>query len=200
MDIKTELVKTLRERTGAGVMDCKQALAEAKGEIEAAIECLRKKGLATAARKADRKALEGLVGSYIHIGGKIGVLVEINCETDFVARTDDFKELVKEIAMQIAANKETISIKRDELPAELVEKEKSIYMAQAATLGKPEKIAEKIAEGQLVKFYSRVCLLEEPFIKDPSITVKEYLTQKIAKLGENIVIKRFVRYQLGEVG
>jgi len=197
MEISMELVKDLRQRTGAGVMDCRTALQEAKGNIEGAIDYLRKKGLATAAKKAGRIATDGLVSSYIHAGGKIGVLVEINCETDFVARTDDFQTFVKNIAMQIAAANPQY-IRREEVPPEVLEKERQIYRTQALDSGKPEKVIDKIVEGKLERFYSEVCLLEQTYIKDSDQTVREVLEAMIAKIGENISIRRFARFQLGE--
>ncbi len=197
MAIGAQEVKELRNRTGAGIMDCKSALTEADGDIEKAIEILRTKGLAKAAKKAGRIVSEGLVGSYIHAGGKIGVLVEVNCETDFVAKTDDFKQFVKDIAMHIAASSPQF-VKREDVPEEIKEKEKKIYETQAKEAGKPEKIIDKIVSGKLDKFLSEICLLEQPFIKDPDKTVNDLLQETIAKLGENISIRRFVRYQLCE--
>jgi elongation factor Ts len=197
MSIGAKEVKELRNRTGAGIMDCKGALTEADGDIEKAIEILRTKGLAKAAKKAGRIVSEGLVGSYIHAGGKIGVLVEINCETDFVAKTDDFKQFVKDIAMHIAASSPQY-VKREEVPEEVKEKERKIYETQAKEAGKPEKIIDKIVTGKLDKFLSEICLLEQPFIKDPDKTINDLLQETIAKLGENISIRRFVRYQLCE--
>ncbi len=177
-------------------MECKAVLSEAKGDIEKAIELLRKKGLSIAAKKAGRTTTEGLVGSYIHAGGKIGVLVEIGCETDFVARTPDFQELVKEIAMQVAAANPQY-VKKEGIPEERIEMERDIYRAQTKETGKPDHVVEKIVDGKIEKYYSEVCLLEQPYIKDPSIKVQDLLSQKIAKLGENIVVKRFVRFQVG---
>ncbi len=197
MDISSELVKDLRQRTGAGVMDCKAALQEAKGNIDRAIEYLREKGLATAAKKAGRIAADGLVSSYIHAGGKIGVLVEINCETDFVARTEDFQTLAKNIAMQIAAAN-PLYIRREEIPEEVVARERRIYRTQALESGKPEKVIDKIVEGKLERFYSEVCLLEQTYIKDSDLTVKDILDALIGKIGEKIAIRRFARFQLGE--
>jgi len=197
MEISMDLVKDLRQRTGAGVMDCRTALQEAKGNIEGAIDYLRKKGLATAAKKAGRIATDGLVSSYIHAGGKIGVLVEINCETDFVARTDDFQTFVKNIAMQIAAANPQY-IRREEVPPDVLEKERQIYRTQALDSGKPEKVIDKIVDGKLERFYSEVCLLEQTYIKDSDQTVREVLEAMIAKIGENISIRRFARFQLGE--
>ncbi|OGP60979.1 MAG: elongation factor Ts [Deltaproteobacteria bacterium RBG_13_52_11b] len=197
MDISMELVKDLRQRTGAGVMDCRTALQEAKGDVEGAIDYLRRKGLATAAKKAGRIATDGLVSSYIHAGGKMGVLVEINCETDFVARTDDFQTFVKNIAMQIAAANPQY-IRREEVSPEVLEKERQIYRTQALESGKPEKVIDKIVEGKMERFYSEACLLEQTYIKDSDQTVKEILDSMIAKIGENISIRRFARFQLGE--
>ncbi len=196
-NISMELIKELRERTGVGIMDCKKALIESNGDIEKAIEYLRKKGMATAKKKQARIAKEGKIHAYIHHGGRIGVLVEVNCETDFTARTDEFENFVKDIAMQIAAQN-PIAIKREDIPPEVIEREKEIYASQAREEGKPEKVIEKIVEGRLNKFYKEACLLEQPFIKNPDITIQDLLNELIAKTGENIVIRRFVRYQLGE--
>ncbi|NYE58535.1 translation elongation factor Ts [Carboxydothermus ferrireducens] len=195
--ITSQMVKELRERTGAGMMDCKRALEEANGDMEKAIEILRQKGLAAAAKKAGRIATEGVVEAYIHGGGRIGVLVEINCETDFVAKTDEFKSFARDIAMQIAAAKPEY-VRREDVPQEVIEKEREILRAQALNEGKPANVVEKMVEGRLEKFFKEVCLLEQPFIKNPDITVKELLTEKIAKIGENINIRRFVRFELGE--
>ena len=197
MEISLELVKDLRQRTGAGIVDCKTALQQAGGNIEAAIDFLRKKGLATAAKKAGRIATDGMVASYIHAGGKMGVLVEINCETDFVAKTEDFQGFVKNMAMHIAAANPQF-IKREDVPQEVLEKEREIYRTQALDSGKPEKVIGKIVEGKLERFYSEVCLLEQTYIKDSDLTVKEVLDGMIGKLGENIAIRRFARFQLGE--
>jgi elongation factor Ts len=197
MEISMELVKDLRQRTGAGVMDCRTALQEAEGNVEGAIDYLRRKGLATAAKKAGRIATDGLVSSYIHAGGKIGVLVEINCETDFVARTDDFQTFVKNMAMQIAAANPQY-IRREEVPAEVLEKERQIYKTQAMESGKPEKVIDKIVDGKMERFYSEACLLEQTYIKDSDQTVREVLEAMIAKIGENISVRRFARFQLGE--
>ncbi|MGA2193276.1 MAG: translation elongation factor Ts [Nitrospirota bacterium] len=199
MTISATDVKDLREKTGAGMMDCKKALTESGGDMEKAIDFLRKKGLSAAAKKSDRITSEGLVGSYIHAGGKIGVLVEVNCETDFVAKTPEFQDLVKDLSMQIAAASPRY-VKRDEVdPAEL-EREKDIYRDQARQSGKPDNILDKIVEGKLEKFYSDVCLMDQLFVKDPEgkTKVKDLITAKIAKIGENISVRRFVRYQLGE--
>jgi elongation factor Ts len=197
MEISSQLVKDLRQRTGAGVMDCKAALNESKGEMEAAIEYLRRKGLATAAKKAGRIATDGLVSAYIHAGGKIGVLVEVNCETDFVARTEDFQAFVKNIAMHIAAANPQY-IRREEIQAEVLEREKRIYRTQAMDSGKPEKVIDKIVEGKLERFYSEVCLLEQTYVKDSDLTIKDVLDALIGKIGENIAVRRFARFQLGE--
>jgi len=197
MEISTEMVKDLRQRTGAGVIDCKTALHEAKGDMEGAIEYLRRKGLATAAKKAGRIATDGLVSSYIHAGGKMGVLVEVNCETDFVARTEDFQGFVKNIAMHVAAANPQY-IRREDVPAAVIEKEKRIYRDQARDSNKPEKVIDKIVEGKLERFFSEVCLLEQTFIRDSDLTVREVLEATIAKVGENISIRRFARFQLGE--
>ncbi len=198
-EITASQVKELRETTGAGMMECKKALVEADGDMQKAVEILRKRGLAAAKKKAGRTAGEGIVHSYIHSNGKIGVLVEINCETDFVARNDEFRELAEDIAMQIAAAAPRY-VSREEVPEEVLAKEKEIYMEQARATGKPEKVLEKIAEGKLNKFYSEVCLLDQPFIKDDKKSVKEIITEKIAKIGENIVVKRFARFVVGEKG
>ncbi|HET8921935.1 MAG TPA: translation elongation factor Ts [Candidatus Acidoferrum sp.] len=198
MDIPAKLVKELRERTGAGFADCKSALVEANGIIEKAIEILRKKGQAAAAKKAQREASEGLVGSYIHAGGKIGVLVEINCESDFVARTEAFQQLSHDIAMHIAAL-DPRYVRREEVTPDMLEKEREIYRAQALATGKPEAVVEKIVTGKMEKFYEENCLYEQHYIKDESVTIGEMITQAIAKLGENISIRRFVRFKVGEV-
>ncbi|MCG8402597.1 MAG: translation elongation factor Ts [Firmicutes bacterium] len=190
-------VKELRERSGAGMMDCKKALVETGGDLDKAVDYLREKGLAAAAKKSGRVTAEGLVESYIHAGGRIGVLVEVNCETDFVAKTDDFKNLVRDIAMQIAAAKPEY-VGREAVPGEVIAKEKEILSAQAANEGKPEKIIEKMVEGRIEKYYKEVCLMEQPFIKDTDLTVKQMVTEKISKIGENISVRRFVRYELGE--
>ncbi len=191
------LVKELRGKTGAGILDCQNALKETDSDIEKAIDLLRQRGLAAAQKKAGRETREGVVSSYIHAGSKIGVLVEVNCETDFVARNEEFQELVKDVALQIAAANPSY-VKREQVAAEQVEREKAIYLAQAKELGKPAAAIEKIVKGKLEKFYQENCLLEQSFIKDPNVTITEILTQKIAKLGENITIARFTRYQLGQ--
>ena len=199
-EISSELVKQLRERTGAGMMDCKRALTEAGGDMDKAVEVLRTKGLATAAKKASRAANQGLVGAYIHGGGQIGVLIEVNCETDFVARNEEFQQLVHDLAMQVAAtNPDWVA--REDVPAEVVENERRILRAQAETESggkKPPQVIEKIAEGRLDKFYKEHCLLEQAFIKDPDRTIKDLLVEKIAKIGENITVKRFARFAVGE--
>lgn len=197
MDITAQMVKELREKTGAGMMDCKKALTETGGDSEKAVNFLREKGIAKAASKAGRSTKEGIIASYIHAGSKLGVLVEINCETDFVARTDDFKRFAKDIAMQVAASN-PIAVTRDEVNQETVGREKEIYRQQALNEGKPEKILDKIVSGKLEKFYSEVCLTEQPFVKDSDKMIKDVINDAIAKLGENISIKRFVRYQLGD--
>jgi elongation factor Ts len=197
MEIASDLVKELRQRTGAGIMDCKAALKQSEGNLEAAIDFLRKKGLSAAAKKAGRIATEGLVTSYIHAGGKLGVLVEINCETDFVARTEDFQNFTKNIAMQIAAANPQY-IRREEVPPEVLEREKTIYRTQAQEGGKPEKVIDKIVDGKLERFFSEICLLEQTYVKDSEKTTKEVLDEMIAKIGENVAIRRFARFQLGE--
>ena len=196
VNITAAQVKELRDKTNAPMMDCKNALTEAKGDIEAAIVVLRKKGVATAAKKATRATSEGSVSSYIHAGGKIGVLVEVNCESDFVARTDDFKQLVHDVAMHIAATDPRFVRKEDVTP-EAFEKEKEIYRAQAAATGKPAPVIEKIVEGKMGKFYEEVCLLEQPFIKEQTVSIKELIATKVGKLGENITVRRFARFKVG---
>lgn len=195
--VTAEMVKELRERTGAGMMDCKKALVATNGDIEKAIDELRTKGLAKAAKKAGRVASEGVVISYIHGGGRIGVLVEVNCETDFVGKTPEFKQLAYDIAMQIAASSPEF-ISREEVPAGVIEHEREVLRAQALEEGKPEKVIDKMVEGRLDKFYKERCLLEQPYIKDPDKTVKELIHESIARIGENINVRRFVRYELGE--
>jgi len=192
-----EMVKDLREKTGAGIMDCKRALSDAGGDMDKALDILRQKGLAIAAKKAARETKEGLISSYIHAGGRIGVLAEVNCETDFVARNSEFQELVRDIAMQIAWSNPPF-LRREDVPPSILEKEREIYRAQARETGKPEHVIEKIVGGKIEKFFNDSCLLEQPFIKDSSVTLNDLIRQKIAKTGENISIKRFVRYQLGE--
>ena len=196
-NISAQLVKELRERSGAGMMDCKKALVETNGDMEAALKYLKEKGLSQAAKKAGRIAAEGLVDAYIHMGGRIGVLVEVNCETDFVAKTAEFQEFVKDIAMHIAAsNPEYVS--REDVPEDVIAREKEIFKAAALNEGKPEHIVDKIVDGRIEKFLSEICLLEQPFIKDPDLTVQQVLTEKIAKIGENISIRRFARFERGE--
>ncbi|MCJ7497091.1 MAG: translation elongation factor Ts [candidate division Zixibacteria bacterium] len=197
MEIDSKLVKELRDKTGAPMMDCKRALEKANGNLEKALDYLREQGVAKASQKAGRSTREGLIYSYIHPGEKLGVLLEINCETDFVTRTDDFRNLAKDVAMQVAASN-PIAIKRDDFPAELLEKEKEIYKAQVLKEGKPEKILDKIIQGKLEKYFQEFCLLEQPFIKDEDRTVKQRIDETIAKLGENITVKGFVRFRLGE--
>ncbi len=197
MEVSASAVKDLREKTGAGMMDCKKALAETGGDVQKAIDYLRQKGLAAAAKKADRVATDGAVGAYVHPGGKIGVLVEINCETDFVARTAEFQSLLKDIAMQVAAANPRY-LRREEVPAAELDKEKVIYRQQALETGKPEKVVDKIVEGKIERFYSEACLLEQAFIKDPDKKVTDILNESIGRLGENIQIRRFSRYHLGE--
>jgi len=196
-EISAAQVRELRERTGAGIMDCKTALREASGDIELALRRLREKGLAAAQKKAGRVATEGMIGAYVHAGGKLGVLVEVSCETDFVARTDDFQNLVKDLAMQIAAASPRW-VSRDEVPAEEIAKEEEIYRAQAAQSGKPQAVLDKIAKGKLEKYFSEVCLLEQEFIRDSSKKVSQVVAEAVAKLGENIVVRRFARFRLGE--
>lgn len=197
MKISTKLIKELREKTAAGMMDCKKALEEAEGNMEKAIEILRKKGLSDAAKKTGRITAEGVIDSYIHGNGRIGVLVEINCETDFVAKNERFKNFVKEIAMQIAAQS-PLYVSREDIPENVIEKEKSILKAQAENEGKPKNVVDKIVEGRLEKYFQEVCLLEQPYIRNTDKTVKELLLETISVLGENITIRRFVRYELGE--
>jgi len=195
MEITAKVVQSLRDKIGAGMMECKNALVEAKGDVAEAEKILRKKGVATATKKSSRSANEGCIASYIHHGSKLGVLVEVNCETDFVARTDGFREFVKDLAQQIAAANPTY-VRREDVPANIVAAEMEIYKAQVKD--KPAPAVEKIVTGKLEKFYSTVCLVEQPFVKNPEILIKDHTTQKIAQLGENIVIRRFVRWQLGE--
>ena len=197
MTISTSTIKELREKTGVGIMDCKTALSESNGDINKAIDYLRKKGIATAKKRGGRVTSQGQVQAYIHAGGKIGVLVEANCETDFTGKTEDFTNFVKDIAIQVAASS-PVAIDRESVPADILAKEKEIYEVQAKESGKPEKVLEKIVEGKLAKFYSEACLLEQPFVKNPDITIQDLLNELIAKTGENIVIRRFVRFQLGD--
>ena len=199
VNISAAQVKDLRERTGAPMMDCKQALTESKGDMEQAIVILRKRGAAVAQKKATRVTSEGSVASYIHAGGKIGVLVEVNCESDFVARTEDFKELVHDIAMHIAASDPKF-IRKEDVTAEAYAREKDIYLAQAKASGKPDHIAEKMVEGKMGKFYEEVCLYEQPFIKDQTISIRQLIATKIGKLGENISVRRFARFKVGDAG
>jgi elongation factor Ts len=197
MEITAKLVKDLREKTGLGMMDCKQALVETQGDLEKAVDHLRKKGILKAAKREGRATSEGRIASYIHMNGKIGVLVEVNCESDFVAKTDQFAELAKDLCMHVAASApQWVSV--DQVPEDVLAKEKDIYMTQAREAGKPDKMLEKIAEGKLKKFFSEVCLLEQPFVKDTDKTVGELIKEKIGALGENITIGRFVRFQLGQ--
>ena len=198
-NISAAQVRELRDKTGAPMMDCKRALTETNGDLEQAITVLRKRGVSLAAKKAARVTSEGSVASYIHAGGKIGVLVEVNCESDFVARTDDFKDLVRDIAMHIAASDPKF-IRKEDVTTEAYDREKEIYRAQAASTGKPPQVVEKIVEGKMGKFYEEVCLYEQPFIKDQSISVSQLIAQKIGKLGENISVRRFARFKVGDVG
>jgi elongation factor Ts len=195
--VSAAMVKELREKTGAPMMDCRNALTEAKGDMEDAVVVLRKRGMASAAKKASRTASEGAVGTYIHAGGKIGVLLEVNCESDFVARTPDFQELLKDIAMHIAAT-DPRYIRKEDVTAEDLEREKEIYRAQAAQTGKPAPVIEKIVEGKMSKFYEEVCLLEQPFIKEQTVTIAQLIAQKVGKLGENIQVRRFARFKVGD--
>lgn len=195
--VTAEMVKELRERTGAGMMDCKKALTETQGDLEKAIDLLREKGLAAAAKKAGRIAAEGVVESYIHGGGRIGVLLELNCETDFVAKTDKFKALAKDIAMQVAASN-PLYVRREEVPTEILEHEKEVLRVQALNEGKPANIVEKMIVGRIEKYYKEVCLMEQQFIKNPDQTITQLINESIVKIGENISIRRFTRYQLGE--
>jgi elongation factor Ts len=196
MDITAAQVKTLRDKTGAGMMECKGALQEAQGDIDKAVDILRKKGLASAAKRSGRATANGVVGSYIHMGGKVGVLVEVNCETDFVARTDDFQALVKELALHIAAA-EPRYVRREDVPADLLDKEREIYRAQFADSGKPATVVDKIVEGKLGSFYSQVVLLDQPSVRDPNVTVTQMIAQASAKTGENITVGRFARFKVG---
>jgi elongation factor Ts len=196
VEINATMIKELRVRTNAGIMDCKEALNEADGDMEKAVDFLRKKGLATALKRAGRQTSEGVINSYIHAGGKIGVLVEVNCETDFVGRTDQFKEFVKNLAMHIAATK-PLGISREDIAEELVKREEEIYRAQAKEMGKPDKILDKIVQGKMEKFYRESCLLEQQYVKDTDLTIQDLIHEMVAKTGENITVGRFVRYQLG---
>ena len=195
--ISAAMVKQLREKTGAGIMDCKEALSECGGDISKAVDFLRKKGLATAAKRAGRTMTEGIVHAYIHMDGKLGVLVEVNCETDFVAKNDDFKEFAKNIAMHIAATN-PVGIKPEDVPQEIIDKEKEIYQAQVLEMGKPDHIADKIVDGKLQKYFKENCLMNQAYVRNPDITVADQLNEVIAKIGENITIKRFSRYKIGE--
>lgn len=195
--ITSAMIKEIRATTGAGMLNCKKALEETNGDMKKAIELLREKGLSAAAKKSGRIASEGIVESYIHLGGRIGVLVEVNCETDFVAKNDDFKNFVRDVAMHIAASN-PLYINKEEVPQEEIEKEKSILKAQALNEGKPEKIVDKMVEGRIQKYFKEICLLEQPFVKNPDKTINDILNEKISKIGENIKIRRFTRYQMGE--
>jgi elongation factor Ts len=197
MEVKPSTVKELREKTGAGVMDCKKALAESNGDLEKATAWLHENGIMQAAKRADRKASEGSVGSYVHAGGKLGVLVEVNCESDFVAKTDDFQNLVKEIAMQVAAANPRV-VRREDLPPEIAEQERQIYAQQAQASGKPEAVIVKIVEGKMEKFLKDICLLEQSYVRDPNRTINDLVLEFGAKLKEKIDVRRFVRFQLGE--
>jgi elongation factor Ts len=196
-EITAQMVKELRERTGAGMMDCKNALGECQGDMEKAVDTLRKKGLAAAAKKAGRVTAEGAVGSYIHGGGKLGVLVEVNCETDFVARTDQFQELVRDIAMHIAAA-EPKFVRREEVTEDVLDRERAIFRDQALASGKPAPVVEKIVQGKMEKYYSEFVLLEQPFVKNSDVTISQLIAEKVGKIGENIQVRRFVRFKLGE--
>ena len=196
MAISTELLRNLREKTGAGIVACKEALEEAKGDIETAAEILRKKGIAAAAKRSGRAAGEGVIGAYVHPGSKIGVLIEVNCETDFVARTEEFLSLVNDLSLQVAASS-PIAVARDDVPEALVNKEKEILAEQAKASGKPEKVIEKMVEGRMEKFYGEVCLLEQPFIKDPKRKIEDVVKELAGKIGENVVIRRFSRFAVG---
>ncbi|MBW2574971.1 MAG: translation elongation factor Ts [Deltaproteobacteria bacterium] len=195
--ISAVMVKQLREQTGAGIMDCKEALSECSGDVSKAVDFLRKKGLATAAKRAGRATTEGIVESYIHMDSKLGVLVEINCETDFVAKNDDFKEFAKNIAMHITATN-PVSIRQEDVPEEAIDKEKEIYRGQVLEMGKPEKIVDKIVEGKLKKYFKDNCLMNQAYVRDPNITIEDLLNETVAKIGENIIIKRFARFKIGE--
>jgi elongation factor Ts len=194
--INAEMIKELRSRTNAGIMDCKTALQEADGDLEKAVDFLRKKGLATALKRAGRETSEGVINSYIHAGGRIGVLVEVNCETDFVAKTDEFKNLVKDLAMHIAATK-PLGIGREDIPEEILRREEEVCRGQAKEMGKPEKILDKIVEGKMEKFYKESCLLEQQYVKDTDLSIQELIHEMVGKTGESISVRRFVRYQLG---
>jgi elongation factor Ts len=195
--ISAATVKQLREKTGAGIMDCKEALSECNGDISNAVDFLRKKGLATAAKRASRATTEGIIESYIHMDSKLGVLVEINCETDFVAKNDDFKEFAKNIAMHITATN-PVSIRPEDVPKETIDKEKEIYRAQVLDMGKPEQIADKIVDGKMKKYFKENCLMNQDYVRDSNITIEDLLNEMVAKIGENITIKRFARFKIGE--
>jgi elongation factor Ts len=195
--INAKMVMQLREKTGAGIMDCKEALTECNGDMNTAVDFLRKKGLATAAKRSGRSMTEGVVQSYIHMDGKLGVLVEVNCETDFVAKNDDFNAFAKNLAMHIAATN-PVAIRPEDVPEEIINKEKEIYRAQVLEMGKPEKIADKIVDGKLQKYFSESCLLNQAYVRDPDMTIQDFLNDMIAKIGENISIKRFARFRIGE--
>lgn len=197
MKITSQMVKELREKTNAGMMDCKKALGETDGDMEKAVDLLRQKGLAVAAKRADRATSEGVVECYIHAGGKLGVMVEVGCETDFVAKTDDFKAFARDIAMHVAAVN-PVAVSREEIPTDLVEREKAIYVKQAQESGKPENIIEKIVTGKIEKYISEICLLDQKFVKNPDLSIQDLLNELVAKMGENISIKRFARFQIGE--
>ena len=196
MKITSQMVKELRDKTNAGMMDCKKALGETEGDLEKAVDLLRQKGLAVAAKRADRATSEGVVECYIHAGGKLGVMVEVGCETDFVAKTDDFKGFAKDIAMHVAAVN-PVSVGRDEVPADLVQREREIYINQALESGKPENIVEKIVSGKIEKYLSEICLMEQKYVKNPDLSIQDLLNELVAKMGENISIKRFARFQIG---
>lgn len=198
MNVSADAVKELREKTGAGMMDCKRALLESGGDFEKAVVYLRERGMAQVAKRSGREAKQGVIAGYVH-GGKIGVLLEINCETDFVAKTDDFQNLAKELSLQVAATA-PLYLRRDDVPAEEVEKEKAIYVAEAKQSGKPEAVLEKIAAGKLESYFRQVCLLEQPYIREPKKSIQDFLTEVAARLGENVVVRRFIRWQLGEGG
>lgn len=197
MQITTDMIKELRAKTGAGVLDCRNALQETDGDFDKAVELLRQKGLAIAAKKASRETREGTIASYVHTGARVAALVEVNCETDFVARTPEFQQLAKDLAMQVVATR-PLYVRPEDIPAEVIEREKESYRAQLADSGKPEHIIDRIIAGKLEKFYDEVCLLRQPFIKNEEMTVQDLITDAIARLGENIVVRRFVRYELGE--
>ncbi len=199
MAVSAGLIKELRDQTGAGIMDCKQALAQADGDMEKAQDILRHKGVGKAAKKGDRDTPEGLIGTYIHPGSRIGVMIEVNCETDFVARTEDFQAFVKDLSLQIAGSSPPARyVQQEDMPAEELEKEKALFYEDAKALGKPEKVTEQIVQGKLEKFCAQACLLDQPYIKDTDMRVRDLLSQKIAKLGENIRVRRFIRFELGE--